>query len=274
MNYFDVLVLAFVGLALVAVYQMRPCTLILAGNNMLVSRALSAIDRGGTPASQGFLPSYVFSEENLSIAATILTISLVTLVGFTILTVRRRIRIGPGAPAVPQPLLIAIGLYLVAYAGGKSTIFSGGYGVANYTYYDIELAGGHTFICAILLYELLRRRLLAKITARKALFIMFAIFATIGYAKGGTGLTTGYLVTSAVLLLPRTGAANRMTNMVRIAAVMGAIVHLSFIVRGVRASLATEGTSAVSGFFDSLREMEDQRDDLGDRKSTRLNSSH
>jgi hypothetical protein len=263
-NHFDVLVLAFAGVALVALYQVRPCTFILAGNNLVVSRALSGIDRGGAPISQSYIPNYIFSPENLATAASILIIMLVALAASTLVFARKRARIGPDAPAVPRPILIGIALYLVAYAGARSTIFTGAYADSDLIRYDVELAGGHAFLCSLVLYELVRRRLLAQISARKAFGVMFLIFATIGYARGGTGLTTGYLVASAILLLPRTGTARRVENLFRIGAMLAGILALSFVVRGVRASLASEGTGAVSAFVEGVLEQEQQRDERGE----------
>jgi len=264
MNYFDILVLAFAGAALVALYQLRPCTFILAGNNLVVSRALSAIDQGGAPTSQGFIPTYIFAPENLATAASILTIVLVASAASTLVLARKRGRIGQDGPAVPRPVLIGIVIYLVAYAGARNTIFTGAYADSDLIRYDVELAGGLTFLCSLVLYELVRRRLLAQISARKAFGVMFLIFATIGYARGGTGLTTGYLVASAILLLPRDGTARRFENLFRIGSMLAGILALSFLVRGVRASLASEGTSAINSFVEGVVEREHRRDELGE----------
>jgi len=142
---------------------------------------------------------------------------------------RDRVRIGPDAPAVPKPVLVAIVLYLIAYAGSTQSIFSGAYVTGQEVRYSMELAGGHVLICSLLLYELVRRRLLGLITARRAFLIMFATFGIAHYAKGGTGLTTGYLTASAVLLLPRTGAARRLSNVMRIGCVMAVVLAISFL---------------------------------------------
>jgi hypothetical protein len=273
-SYFDLLVLAFAALAVVALYLVRPATFVLAGNNLLVARAFAAIDRGGPPWSMGYLPTHLFAPDNLTTAATILTIMLVALVTSTLLVTRHvHVRIRPDAPAVPKSVLIVIGLYLAAYAGARSTIFSGGYMVREGTRYDLELAGGHAFLCSLVLYELARRRLLGTISARKAFLMMFFIFAVIGYAKGGTGLTTGYLVASAILLLPRTGSTRRFANMSRIGAVLLGVLALSFVVRGVRSSLAEEGGEAVGNFVDSILAMEQQSSETGEGAESVANAT-
>jgi hypothetical protein len=263
-NYFDVLVVANAVLAVIALYLVRPCTLILCGNNLLVARALGSIDRGGPPASQHFLPEYVFSPENLSTAAGILSISFVTMLGFTVLLSRRRVRIGPAAPAVPRFLLRMIAVYLVAYLGASTTILTGGYAGQATSRYELELAGAHTLICSIMLYEVVRRRLLAELTARRAFLIIFISIGLVHYLRGATGITTGYLVTGAVLLLPRTGAAKRIGNVARISAVMLVILACSFIVRGVRTTLHSEGSGAISSFIEGAFAMEQSRDETSE----------
>ena len=273
MNSFDVLTAAFGIVAVVALYELRLCTLVLAGNNLLLARSLSSIERWGPPASQRFLPAYLFSEENLSTSAGILSISLVTLVVFGLLFRRDRIRIGPDAPAVPRPLLVAIVLYLIAYAGSTQSILSGAYTTGQEVRYDMELAGGHVLICSLLLYELVRRRLLGLITARRAFLVMFVTFGVAHYAKGGTGLTTGYLTASAVLLLPRTGAAKRLSNLLRIGAVMFVVLAISFVVRSTRAVLYEQGTAAISTSIQNALEMENSREENSEGMESVANAS-
>ena len=274
MNHFDILTLGNAVIVVVALYQLRVCTLILAGNNMLVTVALGTMTRYGQPASQGFVPGYVFSDENLSTAFVIMAISLASLVGFTIVSARRRVRIGPEAPAVPRAVLIAIAAYLVAVMASSSTLFTGAYMVGQTQLYDMPLGGGHTvLICSLLVYELARRRLLFLITARKAFLLVFVIFVATGFLKGGTGLPAGYLVTSAFLLLPRTGAARRLRNMVRITVALMAVVALSLTVRGVRASFHEEGMDAVRAFVESASGAEDAQEARGEGLEATANAS-
>lgn len=271
MNYFDVLTLAFAALSIVAVHLLRPCTLALAGNNLLVSRALSQMQQHGRPPSQFYLPGFLFSQENLSTAATILTFSLLSLMVVTIALGRRRIRIGADAPAVPRWLIIATALALAIYAGARSTIFTGGYAGRSVVHYDFELGGGiYTFLCSLLLYELARRRLLGQISARRAFLVLFLLFFVTGYAKGGTGLTTGYLVTGAILLLPRTGSSRRLANLLRVCVVVAGVMAISFLVRGVRSNLSVEGGDAISNFIDSL---ERRYDDTGEGLESMANAT-
>ena len=260
MNRFDLLLIGNAAIALVALYQLRVCTLLLAGNNALVSLSLGSIQRYGPPASEAFLPVYVFSDENLSTAFVVMAISLASLVVFTIVSARRRVRIGPDAPAVPRPVLIAIAVYLVLFAASTSTVLTGTYVAGQETRYDMNVGGLHALICSLVVYELVRRRLLFLISARKAFFVIFVVFAAIGYAKGGTGFPTGYLVVSAVLMLPHSGAARRLRNMARIAGALGIVLFLSLMVRTVRASLHEEGLGAVRAFVEGATKSEAGRE--------------
>ena len=260
-------------LAVIALYQLRPCTLILAGNNFLLARALSSIERWGPPASQRFLPVYLFSEETLSTVSVILGISLATLVLFTFLLQSPRVRIGPDAPAVPKVVLGLIAIYLVAYTGQTTTIFSGAYAVGQEYRYDMELAGGHVLICSVLFYELVRRRLLALITARRAFLIMFIVFGVAHYAKGSTGLTTGYLTCAAVLLLPRTGAARRLSNVLRVGVILATILAISFVVRSTRAVLYAQGTGAIADALKGALTMEESREESAEGMESVANAS-
>jgi hypothetical protein len=273
LNTFDFLVIANAVVAIIAVYQLRVCTLTLAGNCLLLSRALSSIESGGPPASQRIVPIYVFSAENLDTAATILIISLASLVLFTVISRRQRLRIGPDAPEVPLPVLIAIGLYLAAYAGSTTTIFTGGYASESTSRYRLDLAGAHALICSLVVYELARRRLLALITARRAFLTIFTIFFVTHYAKGSTGITTGYLFLSAILFLPRTGAAKKITNVFRIGGVLLVVLALSLVIRGVRGNLHLEGGNAISNFINNTVEMEENREDQAEGAESIANAS-
>jgi hypothetical protein len=264
LNYLDLLAASFAILALVAVYEMRPCTLILAGNNMLVARALSGLERAGQPASFWFLPGTLFGKENLAEAGNILGITLATMTLFTVAFIRKRVRMGMDAPAVPRWFLVAMVPYLIAVTASSTTILTDAY-VSEESYrYDFDFGGAHALLVSLLLYELSRRRLLGQIGARWAFTAIFVVVVATGYAKGGTGLTTGYLVVSAVLLLPRAGSSRRLENVARVASVMLVIVALSSVVRGVRGTLADQGTPAVGEFLSRLSELEGSREETGE----------
>jgi hypothetical protein len=273
LNRFDLLLIGNAAIALIALYQLRVCTLLLAGNNTLVSLSLGGIQRYGPPATQTFLPVCVFSDENLSTAFVIMAISLASLVGFTIISAGRHIRIGPDAPAVPRYVLIAIAAYLALLTISTSTVFTGAYVVGQEIRYDMNAGGLHALLCSLIIYELARRRLLFAISARKAFFVIFAVFAVTGYAKGATGFPAGYLVVSAVLMLPHSGAARRLRNMARIAGVMGGIVLLSLMVRSVRANLHEEGAGAVTAFAQGVAQSEAQRETSGQGLEATANAS-
>jgi len=273
LNAFDVLLVANALLAIVALYQLRICTFILCGNNLLVARALGSIDRFGPPASQLFIPGSVFSPENLSTAAWILTLSLATLAGFTIITIRQRVRIGPDAPAIPRFVLVAIAIYLLAFVGATRTILVGEYGTDSNIRYDLELAGGHAFLCSIIIYELARYRLLGKITASRAFLLLFISLGITNYLKGATGITTGILLTGAILLLPRTGAAKRIQNVFRIGLSLLFIIFFSLVIRGTRTNLFSDGTDAVGDFISGILQKEDSRDDSGEGAESEANAN-
>jgi hypothetical protein len=201
-------------------------------------------------------------------------ISLASLVGFTIVSARQHVRIGPEAPAIPRPVLIAIAAYLVAVLASSGTLLTGAYVVGQTQRYDLPLGGGQTtLVCSLLVYELARRRLLFLITARKAFLLVVIIFAATGYAKGGTGLPAGYLVTSAFLLLPHTGAARRLRNMIRITVALLAVVTLSLMVRSVRQTFHEEGTEAVRTFVEDTVGAEKEREARGEGPEASANAS-
>jgi hypothetical protein len=259
--------------AIVALYQLRICTLTLVGNNMLVARALGSIERYGPPVSQKVIPASIFSSDNLSTAAGMLTVSLVTVVVFTIVSPRQRVRIGADAPAVPKWILGVIMLLFAAYMGGSATILSTGYADESRTRYDFELAGGTTFLCGLLLYEVARRRLLALVTARKAFFFVFTFLFLVFYLKGSTGITTGYLVTSVMVFLPRTGAARRISNLLRIGGALVLILVLSFVVRSVREGLSEGGWTSVRTAIDNAVTQESTREDSSEGLESTANAT-
>jgi len=250
-------------IALIALYQLRVCTLLLAGNNMLVSLSLGTIQRYGPPSSQTYLPVYVFSDENLAKASFIMAISLASLVVFTVVSARRHVRIGPDAPGVPKPVLIALATYLVLLAASTGTVFTGEYVVGQEARFDMNAGGLHALAYSLVVYELVRRRLLFAISAWKAFFMIFVVFVVTGYAKGGTGFATGYLVVSAVLLLPHSGASRQLRNMARIAVVIGGLLFLAMMVRSVRATLHEEGTEAIKSFVEGTAKSEAEREERG-----------
>jgi hypothetical protein len=93
------------------------------------------------------------------------------------------------------------------------------------------------------------------------------------YLRGATGITTGYLITAAVLLLPRTGAAKRIGNVVRITAVLLGILACSSIVRGVRTTIQSQGSEAVSAFIDGALAIEQSRDERAEGLESIANAS-
>ncbi|MBN2576792.1 MAG: hypothetical protein JXP73_19670 [Deltaproteobacteria bacterium] len=264
MNSFDYLMVGFAVLSAVALYQMRPCTLILAGNNMLACRALSGVAQAGKPPSQWYLPTVIFAQDRLDTAASILTLCLVLIGISTVVFVRSQARIGADAPRVPRWLLVAIGIYLVGFAGATSTIFTGGHAGAATIRYSLNLGGAHAMLTGLVIYELARRRLLGSLGAWRAFLIAFVVFLATGYSKGTTGFTTGSLVVAAVLLLPRAGASRRLRNSARVAGVLLGIVFLSFVVRGSRTKLAEQGIGAIGTFLDMAEEAEARRDSYGE----------
>jgi hypothetical protein len=274
MNGFDLLTLGNAVVVVVALYQLRVCTLSLAGNNMLVSSALATIERYGPPASQRLLPVYVFSEENLLTAFAIMAISLASLVGFTLISARRRIRIGPDAPAVPRPVLVAIAIYVVLASGSISTIFTGAYSVGQEVRYDMSVGGGgQALVLSLAFYELTRRRLLSLITARKAFLLMFLIVALTGYLQGGTGPSTGYLLAGALMILPHTGAEKRLRNTVRVAVALLGIVAISFTVRAARDRMHEDAVGSLVAVVKNAAEQEAARDQTAEGLESAANSS-
>jgi hypothetical protein len=173
---------------------------------------------------------------------------------------------------VPKAVLVAIGAYFALLAVSTRTVFSGAY-AGQEARYDMNTGGLHALICSLFLYELVRRRLLFQISARKAFALIFLVFAVTSYAKGGTGFPTGYMVVATVLMLPRSGASRRLRNMVRIATVLGGLLFLALMVRTVRTTLYEEGTNAISTFVDSVAESEAERETRGEGLEATANAS-
>lgn len=273
MNRFDLLVVLNAIVALAALHRLRLCIFIFCCNNLLVSRALGSIGRYGTPASQWFIPSAVFSEENQATAGWILAIAVAASLASMLVAFRRRVRIGPEAPCVPTWLLVLSGLYLLAFIGSTKTILAGEYMTEDNIRYDLELAGGHAFICSIVLYELVRRRLVGTITSWRAFLILVVSLGLPHYLKGATGITTGFLTAGALTLLPRTGSEKRIRNTLLIATSLLIVLAVSSMVRGIRTTFFVQGTDAISGFVDNTFRMEGDRSDLGEGAESIANAS-
>ncbi len=269
---FDALLILNVVVLLRSLQLLRPATLTIAINQIVVLRALQRIKATGRPRVHDFIPEYVFSPENLAIAANIFVIStailIVTLLfktarlasteatpsaaGGAGATLRKATTSPPRFPPVPRPVLaVAIGVYLYNFLG-SSTIISYAYTDANRGY-DAEIRGGHvSLLSAFLVYECARRAAIGLWSQTRAFGLLLILTTLADFLKGATGLPAGHLVTAAVLI-SQPGADGR-NRWVRVGAVLSGLALAITLVRGARTDLHREGVNAIYAVARSLFE--------------------
>jgi hypothetical protein len=263
----DVLLVMNVVVAAWALLKLRPATFILAGNQVLAVKALTSVRDFGQPVTQSHVPAIVYRPENVETAANIFAIS--TLLLFLSLLAFRSTQKAPLVPeqmtALPKALLWVMGFYFLALILGSGTIL-------NYGYVDptreraggFSLGGAHVLILGVLIYELRRRVLADLLTPKKAFGFVLALVTLTDFLKGGTGIATGVLATSAVLLLGIEPLARK--RWVTLPVAVLTLVLAAMVVRGVRASLHAEGSEAFSAFFQGMVEEDRSRTGEGAEK--------
>ena len=272
MTTFGWLFLATAAITFVALARLRPCTLIVAGNQAAVLRALDHIAQFGQPRSQGFLPASVFSAESLATAQAIFALSTAILLCFVLLPGPRRAPVARGAPSspalpvVPRPLFALLLAYLVAYVFSQRTIFSASYADPDRVVSELSLSGAHAFLVSIFLYEIVRRAIEGRLSRSAAFVLLFGVFVITDYSKGQTGIATGFLVTGACLIV--SGERRPHRRLVALGAALASIVVLSVTVRGVRQSLHEQGAASLSEFASRLRENEEDVSRTGEGVET------
>ena len=253
---FDLLFWVSLAIAALCLVRVRPATFIFAGNQLGVLRALANIERFGQPRSQAFLPQSVFSLENLAIARNLFLLSTLLLAVAALLPSSRR-RGNPALlPALPRWLLLLLGAYFLAVIFSQGTIFSRSYSDPERQLYGLNLSGAHAFLCSVFVYEMVRRALIGQWSRLTTFALVLLLFVLTDLLKGSTGLATGFLVFAAFVLLGKEPVLWR--RWASLGAALLVLVGLSLAVRGVRATLFSEGARSFEDLGDALREDEER----------------
>jgi hypothetical protein len=250
MNVFDALALLSLVCAFVALRRLRPSTFFFAGNQVIVLRALSDFYDNGRPASQSFLPLFVFHGDRLAIAAIIFAISTVLLGVFVAIPAQRAPDGDTAEPLYPLPnwLLAVLGGYVVLYVLSRKTILDHAYVGVDYNF-EFEFGGLHTLFMSLVLYELYRRVRTGALRPVTAFAVILGLFFLTDYLNGHTGQATGYVLCGALMFLGRgSGALADKPRWLALALAFVATVGLAAVTRAVRGKLADEGGSAVTSF--------------------------
>jgi hypothetical protein len=246
--WFDVLFFGAALLTLVALAQRRTATFVVLGNHLPPLRALSRIAEFGPPVSQNFVPASVFSNENLEIAAWLLTLSLtVALVAALVPAARRP---AEALPAVPRWLLWSLVPYFLVVIFSSRSIVSYGYTDPARSSNAVNLSGASALINSIVLYEVVRRVRVGLWRPATGFLFILVLFLLTDYAKGSTGLATGYVVTATLLCFSQ---EERLWPRLRgQAAALSAVLLLVIAIRGVRSTFAYQGAEALSAFAETV----------------------
>ena len=246
MNIFDVLALLNALVLAVALLRMRPATIIIAANQILVLVALGNIDRFGEPASQGYLPASVFSIENIAIASNLFLITTAMLLVIAFLPLRRG-QPQAALPRVPSWALALLLGYFVLVTFSQHTILTSAYGGPNAALYNVSLGGGgYAFLASFILYEIVRRTMVGEMKRWTGFLVLFALFFATDYLKGSTGLASGFVITAAVLIF--SGEERPIRRWVTLGAILAGLVLFLAAVRTMRTTLSREGAAAFSDF--------------------------
>jgi hypothetical protein len=247
---FDTLFFVYLLLTLLAFWRLRAATLIVAGNQLSVVRALSLATEIGQPRSQSFLPASVYSTDSLEIAALLCALQAVVLAAFVLWPEPAQPARQQPLPEVPRWLRWGLGAYFLAVIFSSRTILTHGYVDPDRAVFGLNLSGFHALLASVLLYEVVRRVKVGLTTPFKGFAFMLGLFFFTDYIKGGTGLATGYVVTAAILLFREERKPLR--RWVLLGASLAACVLLAAMVRSVRTNLHTTGTEAFAAFASQI----------------------
>ncbi len=251
MNGFDLLSLASaIGVA-VSVVRRRPALLILGGNQLVVLRALSNIQKFGPPASQDFVPLAVFAQRNLDIAEMLMGLfAAMTLVAVLVTPRGCKPLTAATIPRLPRWVFIVVIAYMVVAFFASATLATKAYENGAWTIAGVNLGGAKAFLISLFLYEIFRVTACGRLSPVQAFLIVFATFFLTDYAKGSTGLASGYILTGAVLLLGETRAPVRRTTL--LLGALAAMAVSAALVRTVRADFYADGADALTRASQSL----------------------
>lgn len=262
---FTLLILVNVLIALAAFLRLRPMTLIFALSHVQVLRALLEISEHGQPSAQSFVPTYVFNAAALGTAANVLGLSTAALL-VAPLVVRSLPRAAPPTlPTLPRPVLWLIGAFCAFEIVTGGTIATTNYGdMAS----GVNFGGLYPFIHTVVLYEVYRRVVRGELTPARAFAFIFAFIFFTQYAKGGTGMATGILITAACMLFGREPPGVR--RWLKAGGLIGGVFLLSFGVRAVRGSLSERGTSAIGDYATTVASGDALQNDNADQSAAHV----
>jgi hypothetical protein len=249
-NAFDALFLVCVGAMGLALFRVRPATLILAANQAVTLRAMSNISRFGKPASQMFLPDSIFSTANQDIAIRIFATSVALTVLFVVLPSRKKQFDPATLPKLPSWAFKMLVVYFVILIFSESTILSLRYTDPDRSHYGANLGGGTAFANAVFIYELARRTMTGEMSRRTAFQIIVGLFIGTDYLHGSTGAATGFVIVAALVILAPVSSIKRTTGL---AAVLVGMSLLALTIRTLRSTYSI-GEGGLSTVATSLRQ--------------------
>ncbi len=254
-----------------ALMRMRPATIILTANQILVLVAFGNIARFGQPTSQGFLPTSVFSLENISIAENLFCITTAMLLLIAFLPSRFRNE-QLALPVVPSWVLTLLLAYFVSVAFSQRTILTNAYADPDSAVYNVSIGGGaYAFLASLLLYEVVRRTFVGTLRRSTGFAFLFFAFLATDYLKGSTGLASGFVITAATLIFSREPRPTR--RWITLGAILASLALFLIAVRTMRATLSTEGTAAFAQFSSQLQRKSSDQANTGEGIETMGNGA-
>ena len=246
----DLLLVASVVLSVAALFRARLATFLFAANQVLILRSLQNIREFGQPISQAMLPAEIFAPERLEVANFVMLLPTIML-GLSILAPEVKREKPLSVPALPGWLFWAALVQPVVMVFSSRTILSAAYAAEERRVFDLALGGGLQVLSfGVLIYVAYRAVSLGRLSAGAAVGLVIALLIGTDYAKGGTGLATGIALCAAVVIHSHETA--RATRARKFIVALGALLLVAVVVRGVRATIAEEGVSAVSALADNM----------------------
>ncbi len=263
----ELLELVTFAIAVLALWRMRPATLMIAGNQLVTLRALSGIRDFGQPVEQSQNPADLFSLDRIATASHLFALSTAILLVMVLIKPRRQTTTPPVLPAVPRWVLALILLFAVVAATTTRTILQLGRADPDRAISifgaTLTMSGLAPMLYSVLFYELYRRVVIGRLRARWAFLAIVVLFTATDYLQGQTGLASGYIACAAILFFG--AAATRLTNAKRaaIGMLILAAALVSATVRHVRQDIWREGWRSVESFSDALLSEEPLRAQTG-----------